>query len=128
METLSPAGPAPVVSLLIPAFNEEVLLPAVLERVRASFAAIGFAAYEIVVCDNHSTDRTGEVARAHGAKVVYEDHNQIARARNTAAKGAVGKWLIFLDADTLLSPRVAAADAGLLRGWAGVRGRGGTAL
>ena len=104
MDTLPPVGPAPVVSLLIPAYNEEVLLPSVLERVRESFAAIGFGAYEIVVCDNHSTDRTGEVARAHGAKVVYEEHNQIAKARNTAARGASAPWLIFLDADTLLSP------------------------
>ena len=106
METLSPAGSAPTVSLLIPAYNEERLLPSVLERVRASFAAIAFADYEIVVCDNHSSDRTGEVARAHGATVVYEEHNQISRARNTAAKGAAGKWLIFLDADTLLSPEL----------------------
>ena len=106
METISPAVLAPVVSLLIPAYNEELLLPAVLERVRASFAAIGFNSYEIVVCDNHSQDRTGEVARAQGAKVVYEEHNQISRARNTAAKGASGKWLIFLDADTLLSPEL----------------------
>ena len=106
METLPPVGSAPSLSLLIPAFNEEVLLPSVLQRVRASFAAIGFDSYEIVVCDNHSQDRTGEVARAQGAKVVYEEHNQISRARNTAAKGASGKWLIFLDADTLLSPEL----------------------
>ena len=99
-------GTLPAVSLLIPAYNEEALLPSVLERVRTSFAAIGFSGYEIVVCDNHSTDRTGEVARAQGAKVVYEPHNQIARARNTAAKGAAGRWLIFLDADTLLSPEL----------------------
>ncbi len=103
MEISSPEAAAPTVSLLIPAYNEELLLPSVLERVRESFAAIGFSSYEIVVCDNHSTDRTGEVARAHGAKVVYEEHNQISRARNTAAKAAAGKWLIFLDADTLLS-------------------------
>ena len=106
METLAPVGPTPLLSLLIPAYNEEVLLPSVLERVRGSFAAIGFDAYEIVVCDNHSTDRTGEVAQAHGARVVYEEHNQISRARNTAAKGARGQWLIFLDADTLLSPEL----------------------
>lgn len=103
MQTPSPEGTAPVVSLLIPAYNEEALLPGVLALVHASFAAIGFTAYEVVVCDNHSTDRTGEVAGRNGAKVVYEEHNQIARARNTAARGASGQWLIFLDADTLLS-------------------------
>lgn len=106
MDFPPPDADSPAVSLLIPAYNEETLLPSVLERVRASFAAIAFPSYEIVVCDNHSTDRTGEVARAHGAKVAYEEHNQISRARNTAAKAAAGRWLIFLDADTLLSPEL----------------------
>ena len=95
--------PPPTVSVLIPAYNEEKFLGPVLERVHASFAALGWTAYEAVVCDNHSTDATGEVARAHGARVVYEEHNQISRARNTAARAARGRWLIFLDADTLLS-------------------------
>ena len=70
---------APAISLLIPAYNEETLLPGVLDRVRASFAAVGFASYEIVVCDNHSSDATAAVARAGGARVVYEEHNQISR-------------------------------------------------
>ena len=102
------ADAAPAISLLIPAYNEETLLPGVLARVRASFAAIGYTSYEIVVCDNHSTDATAAVARAGGAQVVYEEHNQISRARNTAARGARGRWLIFLDADTLLSSELLA--------------------
>lgn len=105
---LPPGGGAPVISLLVPAYNEEALLPGVLRRVHASFAAIGYAAYEIVVCDNHSTDATAAVARAGGARVAYEEHNQISRARNTAAREARGRWLIFLDADTLLSPELLA--------------------
>ena len=42
---------------------------------------------EVVVCDNNSTDRTAEIARAAGARVVFEPFNQIARARNTGARG-----------------------------------------
>ncbi len=99
----------PVVSLLIPAYNEAEYLAPVLERVHASFAAAGFADYEIVVCDNNSSDATAEVARSGGARVVHEPHNQISRARNTAARAARGRWLIFVDADTLVSPELLAA-------------------
>jgi glycosyltransferase involved in cell wall biosynthesis len=98
---------SPQISVLIPAYNEERLIGPVLEQVQASFASAGGGlSYEIIVCDNHSTDGTAAVARAHGAQVVYEPHNQIARARNTAAKAARAPWLIFLDADTFLSPEL----------------------
>jgi glycosyltransferase involved in cell wall biosynthesis len=99
-----PAHPAITISVLIPAYNEERLIGSVIDRARESFAALSFDSYEIIVCDNNSADKTGEIAAAKGAIVVKEPHNQIARARNTAAKSARGKWLIFLDADSYLSP------------------------
>jgi glycosyltransferase involved in cell wall biosynthesis len=55
---------------------------------------------ELIVCDNNSTDRTGDLARAAGAQVVFEPVNQIARARNSGAAVAAGDWLIFVDADS----------------------------
>lgn len=55
---------------------------------------------ELIVCDNNSTDRTAEIARAAGATVVFEPFNQIARARNSGAAAATGDWLIFVDADS----------------------------
>src|SRR5688572_1912804 len=55
---------------------------------------------ELIVCDNNSTDRTAEIARAAGATVVFEPINQIARARNRGAAAATGDWLIFVDADS----------------------------
>ena len=70
---------------------------------RESFATAGVTNYEVIVCDNNSTDRTASVAQAQGVQVVFEPHNQIARARNAAAERARGEWLIFLDADTLLN-------------------------
>ena len=56
--------------------------------------------FELIVCDNNSTDRTADIARAAGAKVVFEPINQIARARNSGAAAATGDWLIFVDADS----------------------------
>jgi len=85
-------------SIVVPAFNEERLLAGSLASIKD--AASVFGGWEIVVCDNNSTDRTAEIARTAGAKVVFEPHNQIARARNTGARAAAGEWLVFVDADS----------------------------
>jgi glycosyltransferase involved in cell wall biosynthesis len=98
----------PRVSVLIPAYNEEALIPAVIDRVHESFNALSFDSYEIVVCDNNSTDATARLAESKRARVVFEPHNQIARARNAAARAARGDWFIFLDADTFLTADVLA--------------------
>ena len=90
------------ISVIVPAFNEEKLLGASLAEIKtaaAAFAARGWE-FELVVCDNNSTDRTAELARAGGAVVVFEPMNQIARARNTGARVATGDWLVFVDADS----------------------------
>lgn len=90
------------VSLVVPAFNEERLLAGTLDSMRAAMRAFDEAGwtYELIVCDNNSTDRTAELARAAGATVVFEPVNQIARARNTGAARAGGDWLVFVDADS----------------------------
>ena len=90
------------ISVVVPAFNEERLLPASLASVRAAMAAFDRRGWssELIVCDNNSTDRTAEIARAAGATVVFEPFNQIARARNAGATHAVGDWLVFVDADS----------------------------
>lgn len=109
-------------SIVIPAFNEEKLLPATLDAVRAAAAVFTEAGvvWELIVCDNNSTDGTAAVARDRGAKVVFEPVNQIARARNAGASVATGDWLLFIDADSLPSRE--------LLGDALVEMRGGTTL
>jgi len=90
------------ISVIVPAFNEERLLGETLRQIQAAtgaFAKRGWAT-ELIVCDNNSTDRTAEVARAAGATVVFEPVNQIARARNRGAAAAAGDWLVFVDADS----------------------------
>lgn len=93
-------------SIVIPAFNEEKLLPATLRAVRDSAAEFtrGGCEWELIVCDNNSTDRTAAIAREHGARVVFEPVNQIGRARNAGAAAGAGEWLIFIDADSQPSP------------------------
>ena len=90
------------ISIVVPAFNEERLLGASLAQIEiaaGAFNRIGWET-ELIVCDNNSTDRTAEIARAAGATVVFEPVNQIARARNAGAAAATGDWLIFVDADS----------------------------
>ena len=93
-------------SVVVPAFNEERLIAGTLDHLQAGigvFKRHGWSA-ELIVCDNNSTDRTADIARAAGARVVFEPVNQIARARNTGARAASGEWLLFVDADCAPGP------------------------
>lgn len=96
------------ISVVIPAFNEERLLGDSLREVRRAMAVFTERGWqnELIVCDNNSTDRTAEIARAAGAQVVFEPINQIARARNTGAAAATGDWVVFVDADSHPSPEL----------------------
>lgn len=91
-----------IISVVVPAFNEEKLLGATLRSMREAMTAFTQAGWEaeLIVCDNNSTDRTAAIALEAGARVVFEPINQIARARNTGAAAARGDWLVFVDADS----------------------------
>src|SRR5450759_1873023 len=94
-----------MISIIVPAYNEEALLAGTLRALRVSADAVG-APYEIIVVDDGSTDRTAEIARGHGARVVGVNVRQIGAARNAGAKVAVGDLLVFVDADTLVTSEV----------------------
>jgi glycosyltransferase involved in cell wall biosynthesis len=105
------------ISIIVPAFNEEKLLSRSLQAVKSAAKAFTEAGleWELVVCDNNSTDRTAEIARDEGAKVVFERINQIGRARNTGATAASGRWLLFIDADSRPSRELLNDAAALTR-------------
>jgi glycosyltransferase involved in cell wall biosynthesis len=90
------------ISVVVPAFNEERLLPGSLRSIRAAMDAFDRRGWtsELIVCDNNSTDRTAAIAREAGARVVFEPVNQISRARNSGAAEAGGDWIFFVDADS----------------------------
>jgi len=95
----------PFYSVIIPAYNEAAWLPKSLSALQKAMAAVGKVG-EIIVADNNSSDETAQVAESYGAKVVFEAKNQISRARNAGARVARGTYLIFLDADCLISPHL----------------------
>lgn len=93
----------PDLSLVIPAYNEERYLPrlfASLADARGRYAEAG-GLLEVIVADNQSTDATARIAAASGARVVHVEERRIAAARNGGAGAARGRFLAFLDADTV---------------------------
>ena len=109
-----PAGTtgSPTVSVVVPARDEERSLPLLLAALRASVVPVT----EVVVVDDASTDRTADVAREGGARVLAAGTpppgwTGKAWACHVGADATTGELLLFLDADTMLAPD---ALAGLL--------------
>src|SRR4051812_38968865 len=95
----------PTLSIIIPAHNEEALLGATIDALAAALREIDASA-EIIAVDDASTDRTADVARQHGARVVPVNVRQIAAARNAGAREARADILVFVDADTIVPARI----------------------
>jgi len=87
------------VSVVIPAYNEEDLLPFTLNSLKNQ----DFKDHvEIVVCDNNSTDKTSQIAKKFGAKVVFEKQKGTSYAYDTGMRAASGDLILVTNADTLL--------------------------
>lgn len=111
-----------MISFVIPAHNEEALIGATVRALRRC----GAGELEVIVADDSSTDRTGEVAEREGARVVRIQKRHIAAARNAGARAARGEMLIFVDADTIVpsaavKEAVRAIEGGAVGGGAGIR-------
>ena len=90
-------------SFVIPAWNEEKLIGKTIEAIQQSSSKYDF---EIIVADDASTDRTAEIARELGSRVLKCNNMQIGPTRNDGASVATGEILIFVDADTIVSEAV----------------------
>jgi glycosyltransferase involved in cell wall biosynthesis len=88
------------VSVVIPAQNEEETLPDVLRDLNATIAQLPQHDIEVLLVDDHSTDRTAEIARSYGATVV---ENPRGRGKGMALRAgferATGDVIVMLDAD-----------------------------
>lgn len=88
------------ISVVMPAFRAEALLPRVLRPLMAMQAR--GEVVEVIVVDDRSPDRTAEVARGLGARVLTTPQNGgPGLARNLAAGEAVGNVLWFVDSDVI---------------------------
>lgn len=119
-----------MISFIIPAHNEAVLLPAALAALQAAAAHLD-QPHEIIVVDDASTDATASIAAQHGTRLVSVSHHHIAATRNSGAAAALGSVLVFVDADThvdarLLLAAMRAIDGGAIGGGAAVKLMGNT--
>lgn len=101
-------------SFVVPAYNEEALLGRTVAALGDAGRALG-EPFEVVVADDASTDRTAEVARAAGARVVPVNHRQISATRNAGARAAGGEFFVFVDADTVVTAAVVKAAVTTMR-------------
>ncbi len=96
----SPPSSAVQLSFVVPAFNEEALLPACLAAIRAEIDRSGVQA-EVIVVNNASTDRTPEVAASTpGVTLVNEPVKSLVAARRAGYEAAQGVLIANIDADT----------------------------
>ncbi len=91
----------PSVSFIIPAHNEARYLPATVRAIQYDIARLDLDA-EVIVVNDASTDRTGQIALDGGARVVDVELRNIGAVRNAGAAAALHECLIFVDADTVV--------------------------
>jgi cellulose synthase/poly-beta-1,6-N-acetylglucosamine synthase-like glycosyltransferase/peptidoglycan/xylan/chitin deacetylase (PgdA/CDA1 family)/spore germination protein YaaH len=96
---------APLVSVIVPAYNESM----VIARTVQSLLASPYANLEILVVDDGSTDDTAEVVRAIAAsqprvRLICQANGGKAKAANHALTQALGEIVVAVDADTIVAP------------------------
>lgn len=89
----------PKISVIVPAYNEENYLPACLASLKKQKLN---DSYEIIVVDNNSSDKTAQIARNFGCKVVFEPKKGAGAARQAGCAVSLGEIIAFTDADTVV--------------------------
>lgn len=87
-------------SIIIPAYNVERYLQECLN----SIERIDYENYEVILVDDGSTDRTGDICERYAARnskirVIHQENQGSSGARNTGLKQANGEWILFIDSD-----------------------------
>jgi len=91
----------PRASVVICCYNAEKYLSKCLDALKAQT----YPNFEIIVVDDGSTDKTSEVAKKHGAKLIRIEHSGLPTARNVGVRSAEGDVIAFTDADCVVGPK-----------------------
>ncbi len=116
LASIAVATPTPQISVVIPCLNEEEAVGRVVEQALEGIRRSGRPG-EVVVVDNASTDRSAEVAAAHGAHVITEQRRGYGSAYLAGLTEARGAYVVMGDADETyplqeLAPFVDRLEAG----------------
>ena len=93
--------PKPLVSVIIPTKNSSATLGACLESIKNQT----YQNIELIVVDNFSTDNTQEISKKYTNKVFTKGPERSAQ-RNYGASQSAGEFVVFIDSDMELSPKV----------------------
>jgi glycosyltransferase involved in cell wall biosynthesis len=98
-----------IFSVIIPNYNNGATLARAIDSVLAQT----YAAHEIIVIDDGSSDDSGAVAARYDSRIsyIYQQNAGVSAARNLGARSATGTWLAFLDADDIFFPNRLEAHA-----------------
>lgn len=106
-ETLEHDASEMLLSIIIPAYNEDQVIGKTIEAIYdLDLCGHGLSSFEILVVDDGSADRTADVARAAGARVISHPYNiGNGAAVKTGIRSAVGRVLLFMDGDGQHEPK-----------------------
>jgi GT2 family glycosyltransferase len=91
----------PKVSVVVCAYNAESTMAACLD----SLQQLRYPAYEVIVIDDGSTDRTGRIADQYeGIHVVHQENEGLSAARNVGIAASTGEIIAFTDSDCVVDP------------------------
>lgn len=89
-----------MISVVVPAFNEENAVAGTVAAIRATLEAAGYTGSEIIVVDDGSSDRTGEEAEKAGARVIRKPHNiGYGHSLKVGITAATHDTIVITDAD-----------------------------
>jgi glycosyltransferase involved in cell wall biosynthesis len=89
------------ISTIVITYNEE-------DNIERCLTSVGPFSKEIIVVDSNSTDRTADIARGLGARVVSNDWPGYGRQKQFALENASHPWVFSIDADEEVSPELCA--------------------
>ncbi len=97
----------PVISVIVPVYKVEAYLGSCIDSILAQT----FQDFELILVNDGSPDRSGEICEEYGARdsritVLHQENKGQAAARNHAMKLAKGRWICFVDSDDLIHPQM----------------------